>query len=85
MHLWQKLRRAACHRKGACKAHRYISVCAHGDDISGMPQLLCRLLKIQSDAGNGVQENAFLHNKYINYPITELKPVTGEIIRQGSS
>lgn len=45
MHLWQKLRRAACHRKGACKAHRYISVCAHGDDISGMSQLLCRLLK----------------------------------------
>lgn len=45
MHLWQKLRRAACHRKGACKAHRYISVCAHGDDISGMPQLLCRLFK----------------------------------------
>lgn len=39
-------------------------------------------LKIQSDAGNGVQENAFLHNKYINYLITELKPVTGEIIRQ---
>lgn len=85
MHLWQKLRRAACHRKGACKAHRYISVCAHGDDISGMPQLLCRLLKIQSDAGNGVQENAFLHNKYINYLITELKPVTGEIIRQGAA
>ena len=41
-------------------------------------------LKIQSDAGNGVQENAFLHNKYINYLITELKPVTGEIIRQGA-
>ena len=42
-------------------------------------------LKIQSDAGNGVQENAFLHNKYINYLITELKPVTGEIIRQGAA
>ena len=36
-------------------------------------------------AGNGVQENAFLHNKYINYLITELKPVTGEIIRQGAA
>ena len=32
-------------------------------------------LKIQSDAGNGVQENAFL----------QLKPVTGEIIRQGAA
>ena len=42
-------------------------------------------LKIHSDAGNGVQENAFLHNKYINYLITELKPVTGEIIRQGTA
>ena len=42
-------------------------------------------LNIQSDAGNGVQENAFLHNKYINYLITELKPVTGEIIRQGAA
>ena len=29
--------------------------------------------------------NAFLHNKYINYLITELKPVTGEIIRQGTA
>lgn len=32
-----------------------------------------------------MQENAFLHNKYINYLITELKPVTGEIIRQGAA
>ena len=27
----------------------------------------------------------FLHNKYINYLITELKPVTGEILRQGAA
>ena len=33
--------------------------------------------------GSGAQEKAFLHQKYINHIITELKPVLAEIIRQG--
>lgn len=85
MHLWQKLRGAACHRKGACKAHRYISVCAHGDDISGMSQLLCSLFKNPVRCRKRCTGECILHNKYINYLITELKPVTGEIIRQGAA
>ena len=34
-------------------------------------------------AGAGAQEEAFLHQKYINHLIIELKPVLAEIIRQG--
>ena len=33
--------------------------------------------------GSGAQEKAYLHQKYINHIITELKPVLAEIIRQG--
>lgn len=33
--------------------------------------------------GTGAQEKAFIHQKYINHIITELKPVLAEIIRQG--
>ncbi len=40
-------------------------------------------LKSKSSAGAGAQEKAFLHQKYMNHLITELKPVLAEIIRQG--
>ena len=33
--------------------------------------------------GAGAHEKAFIHQKYINHIITELKPVLAEIIRQG--
>lgn len=33
--------------------------------------------------GAGAQEKAFIHQKYINHIITELKPVLAEIIQQG--
>ena len=33
--------------------------------------------------GAGAQEKAFLHQKYVNHIITELKPVLAEIIHQG--
>lgn len=35
--------------------------------------------------GAGAQEKAFIHQKYINHIITELKPALAEIIRQGIS
>lgn len=35
------------------------------------------------DAGSSAQDFAFLHQKYMNHLISELKPVLTEIIRQG--
>lgn len=40
-------------------------------------------LKTESEADSMAQEKAFLHQKYMNYLITELKPVLTEIISQG--
>lgn len=40
-------------------------------------------LKTESGAESMAQEKAFLHQKYMNYLITELKPVLTEIIAQG--
>ena len=40
-------------------------------------------MKSEAGAGAGAQEEAFLHQKYINHLIIELKPVLAEIIRQG--
>lgn len=40
-------------------------------------------LKSREGSGAGAQEKAFLHHKYIQHVITELKPVLAEIIRQG--
>lgn len=40
-------------------------------------------LKSEGSTGAGAQEKAFLHQKYMNHLITELKPVLAEIIRQG--
>lgn len=40
-------------------------------------------LKSENHAGPDTQERSFLHQKYINHIITELKPVLAEIIRQG--
>ncbi len=39
-------------------------------------------LKSEDSEGEGAQEKAFLHQKYMNHIITELKPVLTEIIRQ---
>lgn len=41
-------------------------------------------LKTETGTGSGAQEKAFLHQKYMNYLITELKPVLSEIISQGT-
>ena len=40
-------------------------------------------LRSREGKGTGAQEEAFLHQKYLNHLITELKPVLAEIIRQG--
>lgn len=40
-------------------------------------------LRSREGRGTGAQEEAFLHQKYINHLITELKPVLAEIIQQG--
>ncbi len=40
-------------------------------------------IKSENQAGPGTQEKTFLHQKYVNHIITELKPVLAEIIRQG--
>lgn len=40
-------------------------------------------IKSEDSTGSGTQEKAFLHQKYVNHIITELKPVLAEIIRQG--
>lgn len=40
-------------------------------------------LRSREGKGAGAQEEAFLHQKYINHLITELKPVLAEIIQQG--
>ena len=40
-------------------------------------------LKSENQAGPDTREKSFLHQKYINHIITELKPVLAEIIRQG--
>lgn len=40
-------------------------------------------LKSENHTGPGTQEKSFLHQKYINHIITELKPVLAAIIRQG--
>lgn len=40
-------------------------------------------LRSREGKGTGAQEEAFLHQKYINHLITELKPVLAEIIQQG--
>ena len=40
-------------------------------------------IKSENNKNSGTQEKAFLHQKYINHIITELKPVLAEIIRQG--
>ena len=69
MHLWQKATKSRLPpQRSLQSAPIYHSVCAHGDDISGMSQLLCRLLKIQSDAGNGVQENAIFAQQIHQLP-----------------
>ena len=39
-------------------------------------------LKSENHTGPGTQEKSFLHQKYINHIITELKPVLAAIIRQ---
>lgn len=40
-------------------------------------------LRSGDGSGSGAQEQAFLHQKYMNHLITELKPALSEIIRQG--
>ena len=40
-------------------------------------------IKSENNKNSGTQEKSFLHQKYINHIITELKPVLAEIIRQG--
>ena len=40
-------------------------------------------IKSENNKNSGTQEKAFLHQKYINHLITELKPELTEIIRQG--
>ena len=40
-------------------------------------------LRSREGKGAGAQEESFLHQKYLNHLITELKPVLAEIIRQG--
>ena len=40
-------------------------------------------IKSENNKNSGTQEKTFLHQKYINHIITELKPVLAEIIRQG--
>lgn len=40
-------------------------------------------LKREANTFEEVQQKAFLHQKYISHLISELKPVLGEIIRQG--
>lgn len=40
-------------------------------------------IKSENNTDSGTQEKAFLHQKYVNHIITELKPVLAEIIRQG--
>lgn len=40
-------------------------------------------VRSQDSSESGAQEKAFLHQKYINHIITELKPALAEIIRQG--
>lgn len=42
-------------------------------------------LKSESTTSTGTQERAFLHQKYMNHLITELKPVLSQIIRDGIS
>ena len=37
----------------------------------------------EDTAKSGTQEKSFLHQKYVNHIITELKPALAEIIRQG--
>src|SRR5699024_4799632 len=39
-------------------------------------------IKSENNKNSGTQEKSFLHQKYINHIITELKPVLAEIIRQ---
>ena len=41
-------------------------------------------LKTEIGSGTAAQEKAFLHQKYLKYLITELKPVLTEIIKQGT-
>lgn len=40
-------------------------------------------LKSENSSSAGTQEKSFLHQKYMNHLIAELKPVLAEIIRQG--
>ena len=40
-------------------------------------------IKSENNKNSCTQEKSFLHQKYINHIITELKPVLAEIIRQG--
>lgn len=40
-------------------------------------------IKSENNKNSGTQEKSFLHQKYINHIIIELKPVLAEIIRQG--
>ncbi len=40
-------------------------------------------IKSENTARSGTQEKSFLHQKYVNHIITELKPALAEIIRQG--
>lgn len=40
-------------------------------------------IKSENSTDSGTQEKAFLHQKYVNHIITELKPVLAEIIHQG--
>ena len=40
-------------------------------------------LRFREGKGTGAQEEAFLHQKYLNHLITELTPVLAEIIQQG--
>ncbi len=40
-------------------------------------------LKSQDRADSSTQTRIFIHQKYVNHIITELKPVLAEIIRQG--
>lgn len=40
-------------------------------------------LRSENQSSAGTQEKSFLHQKYMNHLISELKPVLAEIIRQG--
>ena len=79
----KKLRKAHTNCPQSYKPAGYFPLYTHGNDLPACRNSSSEFLKSEGTTASGAQEKAFLHQKYLNHLISELKPELAAIIRQG--